>query len=231
MAGTGLQDKVIAVTGAHGALGQVVVTCLIALGARVVTIDTRPRADAVPSALTIAPANLTLEADVARVISAIDDAFGALHGLVNVAGGFVWEPVGEASPATFGHMFEINVLTAVTMTSAALPLLLAGGGSVVNVAAGAALGSSGAGMAAYAASKAGVVKFTESLAAETKSKGVRVNAIAPSIIDTPANRADMPDADFSAWVRADELAAVIGFLLSQAASGITGAVVPVNGRV
>jgi NAD(P)-dependent dehydrogenase (short-subunit alcohol dehydrogenase family) len=228
-----LVGRVIAVTGAHGFLGQAVVRHLCDAGASVVAIDARPRDDGLPVALRIAPADLTSADDAARAIAAIEATCGAaLHGLVNIAGGFVWETVGDKTPATFEAMFRLNVLTAVTMTSAALPLLVAAGdASVVNVAAGAALGASGAGMAAYAASKAGVVKFTESLAAETKAKGLRVNAIAPSIIDTPANRADMPDADFSSWVRGEELAEVIGFLLSPAASGITGAVMPVMGRV
>jgi NAD(P)-dependent dehydrogenase (short-subunit alcohol dehydrogenase family) len=233
MTASTLAGRVIAVTGAHGFLGQAVVRHLCGQGARVVAIDARAHDDGLPVVLRIAPTDLTSPDDVARAVAAIRDTCGStLHGLVNVAGSFVWEPVGDTSPATMEAMFRLNVLTAVTMTSAALPLLLAAGdASVVNVAAGAALGASGAGMAAYAASKAGVVKFTESLAAETKGKGLRVNAIAPSIIDTPANRADMPDADFATWVRGDELAEVIGFLLSPGASGVTGAILPVTGRV
>jgi NAD(P)-dependent dehydrogenase (short-subunit alcohol dehydrogenase family) len=228
-----LTGRIIAVTGAHGFLGQAVVRHLCDQGASVVGIDARAHDDGLPVALRIAPADLTSADDVARVVGAIETTCGGgLHGLVNIAGGFVWETVGAQSPATMEAMFRLNVMTAVTMTSAALPLLLAAGdASVVNVAAGAALGPAAAGMGAYAASKAGVVKFTESLAAETKSRGLRVNAIAPSIIDTPANRADMPDADYSTWVRGEELAAVIGFLLSPAASGVTAAVLPVSGRV
>ncbi|MCY1454645.1 3-oxoacyl-[acyl-carrier-protein] reductase FabG [compost metagenome] len=117
------------------------------------------------------------------------------------------------------------------MSKAALPLLTQGThGRIVNIGAGAAL-KAGMGMGAYAASKAGVARLTESLAEELKDTGVTVNAVLPSIIDTLQNRADMPDADFSRWVSPAELAAVILFLLSSEASAVTGALIPVSGRV
>jgi NAD(P)-dependent dehydrogenase (short-subunit alcohol dehydrogenase family) len=103
-------------------------------------------------------------------------------------------------------------------------------GRIVNIGANAAL-KSAAGMGAYTASKAAVHRLTESLADELKDQGVTVNAVLPSVIDTPVNRRDMPDADFTKWVTAGELAAVILFLASAEASGITGALVPVVGRV
>ena len=115
---------------------------------------------------------------------------------------------------------------------AALPhLIKRGGGRIVNIGAGAAATKAGAGMGAYTASKAGVAKLTESLAEEVKDRGVTVNALLPSIIDTPANRADMPNADFSRWVAPRAIADVILFLLSDQASAVTGALIPVSGRV
>jgi NAD(P)-dependent dehydrogenase (short-subunit alcohol dehydrogenase family) len=128
-------------------------------------------------------------------------------------------------------MYELNVKTALNASKAALPYLLASrAGRIVNVGAGAAL-KAGAGMGAYAAAKAGVARLTEALAAELLDRGVTVNAILPSIIDTPPNRADMPDADFTRWVQPGQIAATIGFLLSADAQAITGASIPVTGRV
>jgi NAD(P)-dependent dehydrogenase (short-subunit alcohol dehydrogenase family) len=124
----------------------------------------------------------------------------------------------------------MNVLTAAATSKAALPHLAASGrGAIVNIGANAAL-KAGAGMGAYAAAKSGVHRLTEALAEEWKGK-VRVNAILPSILDTPANRADMPKADFAAWVSPAEAARVILFLAGEDASAITGALLPVTGRV
>jgi NAD(P)-dependent dehydrogenase (short-subunit alcohol dehydrogenase family) len=115
-------------------------------------------------------------------------------------------------------------------TRSLLPMLRASKGSIVNIGAAASI-KAAMGMGAYAASKAGVARLTEALAEELKSEGVRVNAVLPSIIDTPTNRADMPDAEFDRWVSPQELANVIAFLLSKEASAVTGALVPVTGRV
>jgi NAD(P)-dependent dehydrogenase (short-subunit alcohol dehydrogenase family) len=125
----------------------------------------------------------------------------------------------------------MNLRTALLATQAALPYLLASGqGRVVNVGALASV-QAGLGMGAYAAAKAGVSRLTEALAEELKDKGVTVNAVLPSILDTPANRADMPEADFSRWVQPVQLAEVIAFLLQDAAAAVTGALIPVRGRV
>jgi NAD(P)-dependent dehydrogenase (short-subunit alcohol dehydrogenase family) len=125
----------------------------------------------------------------------------------------------------------MNLKTAVTATKAALPhLLRSRRGRVINIGAGAAARTASAGMGAYTASKAGVHKLTESLAEELKERGVTVNAVLPGTIDTPRNRADMPDADFSKWVAPSAIAAVIGFLASDEAAAVTGALIPVFGR-
>ena len=154
--------------------------------------------------------------------------FGRLDGLANIAGGFVWQTVADAGPEVWEAMWTINLTTAVNACRAALPLLAASGGAIVNIGAAAAI-KAGAGFAPYAASKAAVARLTESLAEEWKGK-VRINALLPTIIDTPANRRDMPKADFTAWVAPTEIAAAIEFLLSPGASGITGALIPIAGR-
>jgi len=128
-------------------------------------------------------------------------------------------------------MYNINLKTVLNVCQAGLPhLLQRPGARIVNIGAGAA-GKAAAGMGAYAASKAGVLRMTEALAEETRDRGLTVNAVLPGIIDTPANRRDMPDADFSRWVSPQALADVIAFLLSDAARAITGAGIPVLGRL
>ena len=153
---------------------------------------------------------------------------GGLDVLVNVAGGFTWETLEGGSIASWARMQTMNLMTAVTITQAALPLLKASpAGRVVNIGAGAAI-KAGMGMGAYAASKSGVHRLTEALAEELAGTSVTVNAVLPSIIDTPANRADMPDADTSTWVQPAALAEVIQFLASNAARSISGALIPVS---
>jgi NAD(P)-dependent dehydrogenase (short-subunit alcohol dehydrogenase family) len=215
------------VTGAAGVLGQAVTKALEDAGYRVTGIDRAPHAGATDAHL--GGVDLT---DPTATAAAIDKAIGAagpLAALVNVAGTFRWETVAEGDMATWATMFDINLRTAVNAVRAALPGLRDGGGAIVNIGAASAI-KAAAGMGAYAASKAGIAKLTEALAEEEKDNDVRVNAVLPSIIDTPANRADMSDADFTRWVSPAQVAGVIAFLLSDAASAVTGACIPVTGR-
>jgi len=139
--------------------------------------------------------------------------------------------VAEGDPATRDLLFTVNVKTALNCSRASLPYLRRSRARrIVNVGANAAL-KAGEGMGAYTASKSGVHRLTESLAEELKKDGITVNAVLPSIIDTPANRNDMPQADFATWVTPQALAAVIQFLASEAAAPVTGALLPVVGRV
>jgi NAD(P)-dependent dehydrogenase (short-subunit alcohol dehydrogenase family) len=232
MSETDMTQK-IAVTGAFGILGMAVAKHLAASGANVAAID---RADTAPPGLAdtmsavIGGADLSDAKSAAAALDKAAKAMGGLTGLVNIAGGFRWETLADGDLATWDLLFTMNVKTAVAASKAALPYLLQSGGAIVNVSA-AATAKAGAGMGAYTASKSGVSRLTEALAEEMKDKGVRVNAVLPTIIDTPQNRKDMSDADFSKWVSPDELADVIAFLLSNHARGITGALLPVAGRV
>jgi NAD(P)-dependent dehydrogenase (short-subunit alcohol dehydrogenase family) len=172
--------------------------------------------------------DITDPAAAAEAVAACVARFGGVDVLVNVAGGFVWQTLADGGPQTWARMFAINVTTAVTMTQAALPHLLARpGAAIINIGAGAATRAA-AGMGAYAAAKSGIARLTESLAEELRGHDITVNAVLPSIIDTPANRADMPDADFATWVKPEALADVILFLASPAARAISGASIPVT---
>lgn len=226
-----MTDRVFAITGGFGVLGQAVARAALAAGAKVALIDFAAEGRGLPDGvLAIGGVDLadTTQADAA--MAKVAQAFGRLDALVNVAGGFVWQTLADGDLAAWSRMFTLNTLTCATACKAALPhLLAAGAGRIVNVGAGGAV-KAAAGMGAYAASKAGVHRLTESLAEELKGQ-VTVNAVLPSIIDTPTNRADMPDADFAAWVTPGEVAQTILWLASDAASGVTGALLPVSGRV
>lgn len=230
------RQQVVVVTGAYGALGAAVARTLAKRGAQLALLD-RVAAPAASLAAELGAGHLLrggldlTETSSARdAMQAVAARFGGIDALVNVAGGFRFEKLVDGDPKTWDFMFAVNLRTAVVATHAALPHLLArGGGGIVNIGAGAAAKAS-AGMGAYAASKAGVQRLTESLADELKDRNITVNAILPGTIDTPQNRADMPNADFSRWVGPDAIAEVIAFLLSDAARAVTGAAIPVFGR-
>lgn len=231
-----MTGRVMVVTGAFGALGRVVAARAAAEGWRVVAIDHASDApDGFQTSLGTDPVvlpgvDLTDSGAAAKAIADAATTTGRIDALVNIAGGFVWETLGEGSAEAWQRLHAVNLTTALHTSQASMPhLLKSSAGSIVNIGANAAVRAA-TGMGAYAASKAGVHRLTEALAEELKGK-VRVNAVLPSIIDTPANRADMSDADHTDWVTPDELASVILFLASDAASAVTGALIPVTGRV
>jgi NAD(P)-dependent dehydrogenase (short-subunit alcohol dehydrogenase family) len=230
-----MEDKVVVVTGAFGVLGHAVASAFAKAGWRVAMVDLateapKALADAIgDQGLAIGGCDLT-DPDAAKAaIASVVARFGAIDALINVAGGFVWETLADGSPGTWDRLYAINVKSCANMCRAALSHLLASGGRIVNIGANGAL-KAGAGMGAYAASKSGVHRLTEALAEELKGR-VAVNAVLPSILDTPANRADMPKADFATWVAPAALAEIILFLASPAAGPITGALLPVTGGV
>ena len=226
-----MDGKVIVITGALGALGSVVADEALLRGARVAGVDHAPtQVPASPTRLELGGVDLTDAAQARKAIDAAASHFGRCDALINIAGGFAFETVAEGDPKTWQRMYAINVMTALNASRAAIPHLTASSaGRIINIGAMGAL-HAGAGMGAYAASKAGVHRLTEALAAEYKGK-ITVNAVLPSTIDTAANRVSMPKADFTKWVTPKELADVILFLASGAASAVTGALLPVTGRV
>jgi NAD(P)-dependent dehydrogenase (short-subunit alcohol dehydrogenase family) len=228
-----LSGKVLAITGSDGALGQAAAATLSAYGATLALIEhANTPSTALPAgARRYGGIDLTQENAARAVMERVVKEAGRLDGLVNIAGGFRWEKLAGGTLDSWDSMYRINLRTTVVSCQAALPFLLqSGGGRIVNVGAMGAV-KAAAGMGAYAASKAGVAKLTEALAEELKDRGITVNAILPSTLDTPKNRADMPQADFTRWVAPAEAAEVIAFLVSDAARAVTGALIPVAGRV
>lgn len=226
---------VVVITGAFGNLGAAVVRAFAAQGARVALIDraaapASPLVDEFAHHMVLADIDVTEPGAADNAMASIAERLGGIDVLVNVAGGFRWETLESGGLASWDYLYGINLRSAVAATKSALPHLLArGAGRIINVGAGAALKAT-AGMGAYAASKAGILRFTESLADEMKDRGITVNAVMPGTIDTPQNRADMRDADFSRWVAPEAIAAVIVFLASDASRSVTGAAIPVFGR-
>ena len=223
-------ERVVAITGGHGVLGKAVVAAALAQGLKVAVID-HASGHAVPDGvLEVGGVDLTDPAAAKQAVAAVVARFGRLDALLNLAGGFVWSPV-DGDGHEWDRMFALNLTTALNASRAALPHLKASDeGRIVNVGANGAL-KAAHGMGAYAASKSAVHRLTEALAEELKATSVTVNAVLPSIIDTAANRADMPDADPAKWVAPADLAAAILFLASPEARAITGALLPVTGRI
>jgi NAD(P)-dependent dehydrogenase (short-subunit alcohol dehydrogenase family) len=226
-----MEGKGIIVTGAFGVLGGAVVELLSERGARVAGVDMAPAPHhSLPAGVaTLGGYDLGDPGAATRAVEAAVAALGQLDGLINIAGGFAWETMAGGSAETWDRLYRMNVSTCANMCRAAISHLTAAGGRIVNIGAGGAV-KAGAGMGAYAAAKGGVHRLTEALAEELKGK-VGVNAVLPSIIDTPLNRRDMPNADFTAWVAPRDLAEVIAFLISDQARAVTGALLAVNGRV
>ncbi len=223
----------VIVTGGFGVLGQAVAQAFADAGYMVARIDFAPNPHTpIDGALDIGGVDLTDAVATGGALGKVLDAHGGVDVLVNVAGGFTWETLEGGSLDSWARMQSMNLMSNATITKLALPQLIKSGaeglgGRVINIGAGAAV-KAGMGMGAYAASKSGVHRLTEALAEEVSAQGITVNAILPSIIDTPTNRADMPDANFAEWVQPAAIADVILFLASPEARAITGALIPVT---
>jgi NAD(P)-dependent dehydrogenase (short-subunit alcohol dehydrogenase family) len=232
-----LKNRIALVTGGTGALGRAVVKRLASDGAfvHVPWIVEREVAELksylgkLASKVTLHSADVTDEASVRALFRQIAERSKRLDILANICGGFAYAALEETDAATWKRMLDMNATSAFLCCRAASPLMKkSGGGRIVNVAAGPALNRGAAMMSAYAASKAAVLNLTYSLSEELRPAKITVNAIVPTIIDTPANRSAMPKADTSAWLKPEEIAEVIGFLASDAARIVTGTAVALN---
>lgn len=230
-----MPSQVVVITGGFGALGRTVATTFIERGCRVALVDLAPtppddlKKQCDSEHLLLGGLDIAEPSGAESAVQGVVQRFGGLDVLVNIAGGFVWQTVQEGSIGEWDDMYRMNVRTAVSMSRAALPHLLkrGQGARIINVGANAA-SKAALGMGSYTAAKAGVLRFTEALAEEVKATGVTVNAVLPSVIDTPRNRADMPNEDPKQWVTPAALARVIAFLASPDAQAVNGAGIPVT---
>ncbi len=230
---TDFDEVRVVVTGAAGALGEAVAHYFSIRGARVAHIDIsdevldRTFTERAHQHLYI-PADLTDSGPTERAMRTAIGAFGGIDVLANIAGGFrMGPPVHETPRGDWEYLFRLNAGTIVNTAAAVVPTMIEQNhGKIVNVGARAALAGA-ANMGAYTASKAAVVRLTEAMAEELRGHNINVNCVMPGIIDTPANRSAMPDADHETWAPPDEIAEVIGFLASDAARIVHGAAVPV----
>ena len=230
------QRQVVLVTGGTGALGSAVARAFLHEGASVaVTYRTPQEFDALRSAAAADAQRLrghqldvTDEAQMLSLVKSLDAEFHRLDALVNAAGGYAGgAKLWDTESAVLERMLTLNLRSLFVSARAVLPLLLRqGSGSIVNVAARSALQPPG-GAGAYVASKAAALALAHSLAMDLKGTGIRVNSVLPNIIDTPANRRDMPGADFATWTKPEEIARVILFLCSPDATAVDGAAIPV----
>jgi len=228
-------DRTVLITGAAGNLGRAVAAAFAAEGARLALLDVTEAAleHAYPGAVDgrqkLAVDLLDPQA-VEAAVGQVTGALGGPHVLCALVGGFhMGEAVHETPQDKWDLMMTLNAGTLVNTARAVVPRMLkAGGGKIVTVGAGAARQGM-AGMGAYCAAKSAVIRLTESMAAELREQNTNVNCVLPSIIDTPQNRAAMPDADPARWVAPQKLAAVIAFLASEEANAMHGAAVPVVG--
>lgn len=228
-------EQTVLITGAAGNLGRALAQGFAAEGANLVLIDLKPEAlerafGPETGKRMLAPTDLLQQAQVDATVGSVLERFRRVDVLCNIAGGFrMGEPVHATGDADWGFLFDLNIRTLLHAVRAVVPHMLeAGRGKVINVGAFAAQ-KGGARMGAYAASKSAVIRLTESMAAELREKGINVNCVLPTIIDTPENRAAMPQADPGRWVAPEDLAAAIVFLASPAARAIHGAALPVSG--
>lgn len=227
------RDRHIVVSGGAGALGTAVVAALIEAGA-VCHVPCFDEAEAKRFRLrehknvsVVVAGNLADEAAVGRAYAGIATLWASIH----IAGGFAAGPLRDANIATIRQQIDMNLLSCMLCCRAAVKAMAGSGGRIVNVAARPALEwRSGAGMVAYTASKAAVAALTAALAEEVAKDGILVNAVAPSIMDTPANRQAMPKADHAAWPKVEEVAATIAFLASPDNRVTRGGIVPVYGK-
>ena len=232
-------NKTILITGAGGNLGRAVATHFAENGAQLVLLDhdaaaLQSAASALPSATQVRTvhANLLDKPALASQLETLWAQNITPHVLCNLAGGFrMGAPVHETTAQDWDFLFATNTQSLLNMVQLVVPRMLqAGGGKIINVAANAARQGL-ANMGAYCAAKDAVIRLTEAMAAELKSQHINVNCVLPSILDTPQNRADMPQADPAQWVSPANLAKVIAFLASSDAIAIHGAALPVTGLV
>jgi NAD(P)-dependent dehydrogenase (short-subunit alcohol dehydrogenase family) len=222
-----LDEKIVLIAGGSGALGQTVAPACVRAGARVITVDRHSPAAPV-AGMTEMQADVTDEADVQRLMHDVIRETGRIDALVNLVGGFAMGRVKETDAALWQRMLTMNLTAAFLLSKAVLPAMVErGAGRIVHVAARAAV-EPFPGAAAYIVAKSGLVALIRTLSLEQAGSGVTVNGILPTTIDTAANRASMPNADTSKWVKPDSIAELVIFLVSPEAGQVNGALIPIG---
>lgn len=234
-----IAEKVAMITGASGNLGLATTQAFLSSGYRLALLDLDADRipERIPELLKKTPnplylsVDLTSEEQVEKAVLNTVTALGQIDVLVNIAGGYKGGiAIHETSTEDLDFLLNLNFRTTFNTSKAVIKHMLnRGSGNIINIAARGGI-TGAARMGVYSASKSAVIRITESMSAELKHQGIRVNCILPGTIDTPRNRVDMPDADFSRWVQPETIADVILFLASDQARGITGASIPVYGR-
>ena len=225
-------DRIILVTGANGALGALITDAFLAAGDTVVgTARSIRDSDFANPRFAAMPADLTDAGSAQRLVELVERRFHRIDGLIQVMGGFAGgKPIAETDEAAWDQMMNLNARSAFNIFRATIPLMRAAARGRIVAIAGRAAAEPAANMGAYAASKAALVALVRSAALENKDAGITVNAILPGTMDTKANRAADPGADFSRWVRPENVASLVVFLCSDAAAPITGAAIPIYGQ-
>ena len=222
-----LDEKIVLIAGGSGALGQTVAPACVRAGAHVITVDRHSPAAQV-AGMTAMQADVTDEADVRRLVHDVIRETGRIDALVNLVGGFAMGRVEETDASLWQRMLTMNLTAAFLLSKAVLPgMVERGAGRIVHVAARAAI-EPFPGAAAYIVAKSGLVALIRTLSLEQAGSGVTVNGILPTTIDTAANRASMPNADTSKWVKPDSIAELVIFLVSQEAGQVNGALIPIG---
>ncbi|SPA02269.1 3-oxoacyl-(acyl-carrier-protein) reductase FabG [Cupriavidus taiwanensis] len=225
-------SKTVLITGAGGNLGYAVASAFAEEGAKLVLFDRNPsKLGEFEGSHMVCGVDLVNQSDVSENVRAAVERFGQIDVVCNLAGGFsMGSPVHESSEDDIEHLLDLNVRTLLNVVRAVAPSMIGnGGGRFINVGANSAAKGVGL-MSGYCATKDMVARITESMSAELRDSNINVNAVLPSIIDTPENRSAMPDADHDRWVKPRALADVIQFLASDAARAIHGALIPVTNR-
>lgn len=216
----------VVVTGGSGALGRAVIEALVKRGDSVAAIGRQPNQDLDNRVFQIAGGDLADGDSASTAVAAAVAALGGMDALIHLVGAFEWLLAEHSPLERWRRLYRENVETALAVIQASLPSMHSGG-SILCVGAASAE-PAGTGMGPYAAAKSGVARLVEALSSELKTRRVRVNAVLPSIIDTPRNRADMPDADPRDWTSPAAIADVVLFLISDQARAINGALIPVT---
>lgn len=233
-----LRNRTAIITGGTGALGKAIIMAFLEEGARVACtyIIDKERKQCLSltrdhkEKIVFLRADVTKEKDTSNLVAKTIKKFGRVDILVNVAGGFAYSYLKDTDEQTWDLMINLNLKSVFLSSKNVLPVMIKQNyGKIINISSRPAIRGS-AGIGAYAAAKAGVLNLTETIADEVKDYRINVNAILPSTIDTPANRRDMPEADFSKWVKPEEIARVIVFLCSDDSGAISGAGIPVYGK-